>query len=263
MGYAGDGSTMTQPLMWDSATGRRELEPPLVTSLESGVARAINDEGLAVGWAEVSVYGIGGTNQVRRAMLWGEPVSHVLLNIPGFDTSQALDINAGRVIVGWAINNSLVNGQRAMRWVKTFAEDLNTLINPDLGWTLQRATGINNRGAIVGVGIQDDQSNKGWLLTRRIRSIDWQGLPAYVVKIVYGIVDDKPGVVINPHGGVVHYPPLNPAWESLSAVARAELISIASASLLKSRGRRSAKVDQKAAIDAVARGVKQLRGASG
>ena len=255
------GYLLTQPLMWDPTTGRRKLEPPSIFSQQSGSAKAINDEGLAVGWAEVSVYGIGNTNQVMRAMLWNGPVSRVLLNIPGFDVSQALDINAGREIVGWAFNSSLVNGQRAMRWVKTFAEDLNTLIDPDLGWTLQRATSINNHGSIVGVGIHDGQS-KGWLLTRRIRSIDWQALPAYVVQIVFGVVDDKPGVVINPRGEVIHpYPPPNPAWESLSAVARTELISIASASLLKSGRRRGAKIDQKTALDAVARRVKQLRGA--
>ncbi len=43
--------------------------------------------------------------------------------------------------------------------------DLNTLIDPILGWNLEVAYSINDNGWIVGTGINPDGNNKAYLLT--------------------------------------------------------------------------------------------------
>ena len=44
-------------------------------------------------------------------------------------------------------------------------QDLNNLIAPDSGWTLEDATGINDSGQIVGYGINPSGQNDAFLLT--------------------------------------------------------------------------------------------------
>jgi probable HAF family extracellular repeat protein len=69
-------------------------------------------------------------------------------------TSSARSINDNGQIVGFASNSS--NSERTYLFDPTGRgnnKDLNTLIDPSSGWTLNRAYYINDNGWIVGSGI--------------------------------------------------------------------------------------------------------------
>ncbi|MEW4568154.1 PEP-CTERM sorting domain-containing protein [Tautonia sp. JC769] len=113
------------------------------------VARAINDDGLITGHA---------TDASGRDMAFlGRPGALVSLGLlPGGRSSYGLGINAHGEVVG-QVSGSL--GSRAFRWTATDGMvDLNHLIDPDSGWLLQTASGINDAGMIVGTGLKDGVS---------------------------------------------------------------------------------------------------------
>lgn len=76
--------------------------------------------------------------------------------LPGGGFSSARDINDKGQIVGYALSalGSDPNWQKA--WVYRFGlmRDLNTLVNPALGWSITDANGINNNGQIAATGCQ-------------------------------------------------------------------------------------------------------------
>ena len=75
-------------------------------------------------------------------------------------------MNNDEVVVGSF--GAKLEGQRAFVWDKTGGmRDLNALIPPDSGWTLEVATGINDRGEIVGWGDHRGVENAGFLLRPR------------------------------------------------------------------------------------------------
>ncbi len=61
--------------------------------------------------------------------------------------TAAFAINDAGVIVGRS-------GTRAVIWRGLYPVDLNELIPKGWGWQLQCATGINDRGSIVGWGVR-------------------------------------------------------------------------------------------------------------
>ena len=69
--------------------------------------------------------------------------------VAGYSEPEAIN-NAG-IVVGYA---HFVQDGRAFIWDKTKwgLQDLNSLIDPALGWTLQVAEGINDLGQIVAHG---------------------------------------------------------------------------------------------------------------
>jgi uncharacterized membrane protein len=117
-------------------------------------AFGINDSGVAVGVSQ----GLDSSQAVlfRRG--------HVTdLGAPAGDLhSQALAINADGVAVGtsdsdgFTFHAALFTGKDAIR--------LDTLLPPGSGWTLQRATAINDSGQIAGEGTHDGQQ-RAFLLT--------------------------------------------------------------------------------------------------
>lgn len=72
-------------------------------------------------------------------------------------------INRDRVVVGSV--GAGPEAQRAFVWDQGHGlRDLNTLIPAGSNWTLEVASGINDRGEIVGWGDRDDEENVGFLL---------------------------------------------------------------------------------------------------
>ena len=80
----------------------------------------------------------------------------------GGTSSDATAINNAGQVVGTAATSS---GSRAFLWQSPGGmQNLNTLIAPDSGWTLQTATAINQNGQIVGYGTTGGQ-REAYLLT--------------------------------------------------------------------------------------------------
>ena len=71
----------------------------------------------------------------------------------------AYGINEQGMIVG------ATGAQNAFLYVSGILHDLNDLIDPDSGWNLLVAHGINNRGQIAGIGINSIGEEHGFMLT--------------------------------------------------------------------------------------------------
>jgi probable HAF family extracellular repeat protein len=108
-------------------------------------SRAMDISGLLV----VGIADIAGN--IPRAALWTLTPSGTLGSttnlgtLPGAINSAALAVNATGTVVG----NS---GDAAFVWSANVMFDLNTRIAADSGWHLQRASGIDDAGRIVGTG---------------------------------------------------------------------------------------------------------------
>jgi len=151
-------------------------------------AYGINDSGQVVGMA-ASV----GHSYPHAVLFAGGAVSD-LGTLPGGTNSSATAINALGQIVGWSFADGgtdphaflLTNGQMldlglgsalaindngdtvgsgAFFYSAGVRSDLNALIDPTLGWTLQDATGINDKGQIVGYGLSPAGETHAFLLT--------------------------------------------------------------------------------------------------
>jgi hypothetical protein len=127
-------------------------------------AYAINDLGTTVGYAEkydAANHDFLGT----RAVLWdaGDTTATELgnlgTNVNGVTTSYAYAINAADTVVGYAYKfdeSGDYLGQCAVYWgTDGVAVDLNTLIDPDSGWTLISANAISDTSWIAGIGLFD------------------------------------------------------------------------------------------------------------
>lgn len=101
----------------------------------------------------------------QPAQAGGTTGSTIDLGTLGGSESIALKMNAWGVVVGRA-EISPNNASRAFVYTECSAMvNLNTLIPSNSGWVLEMATGINDKGQIVGVGSKNGVSNKGFLLT--------------------------------------------------------------------------------------------------
>jgi probable HAF family extracellular repeat protein len=119
--------------------------------------QAINDAGIVVGAAD----SMGVTYAARWSAASGGWQS--LGTLGGGGSSYATAINAGGDIVGGAF----FGPNRSTAFLFTEAGgmlDLNRLLDPGSGWSLTTATGINDRGQIVGNGYFYGES-RGYLLS--------------------------------------------------------------------------------------------------
>ncbi len=132
-------------------------------------ANDINAYGQVVGrsYSSISTY---------QAFLWtpstqnGTAGSMVALDDGPFYGIAPQGINSQGQVVGWGGLTFPPGGTRAFVWTPTDANgstgatvDLNTLLDPDssTGWILWEATGINDKGQIVGYGMYDPDGPGG------------------------------------------------------------------------------------------------------
>jgi probable HAF family extracellular repeat protein len=113
------------------------------------------------------------------ATLWNGVVPTALGTLNGFPISTAFDINNAGQVVGFSIGLGLFP-DRATFWNKSAALDLNKLLNASgIGWWLMGANAINDRGEIVGVGMDPMGRREAFLLTpcARCSPVDTLPLP--------------------------------------------------------------------------------------
>lgn len=145
-------------------------------------ARAINDSGQIVGWANTAPPGynhavlwsngvmtdlgtlgghsyayainnngqiVGNSSSPYHATLWSNGVITDLGTVAGGNWSEAYAINNSGQVVGYSQTST---GQRATLWSNGSAVDLNTLVTLGNGVILNEAHGINDAGQIVANG---------------------------------------------------------------------------------------------------------------
>jgi hypothetical protein len=120
---------------------------------------AVNSAGTASGWAEKYT---AGTYLGSRAVRWdalGTVTELGNLGTTGGGTfCRAYAMNDAGATVGWAneYEGGTYVGDRAVLWNSDgVAFDLNTLIDPDSGWTLFEADGISDTNWVSGIGLFD------------------------------------------------------------------------------------------------------------
>jgi probable HAF family extracellular repeat protein len=91
------------------------------------------------------------------AFLWENGVRQEL----GMFSAAAIN-NQGQIV---GSSNGGFLDSFALLWDDGMLTDLNTLIDPDLGWLLSSASSINEKGQIVGNGINPDGERRAFLLT--------------------------------------------------------------------------------------------------
>ncbi|MCB9838721.1 MAG: hypothetical protein H6813_05230 [Phycisphaeraceae bacterium] len=106
-------------------------------------ARAINESAQVVGYA------VNGAGQPHAFLAQLNPDGSAMpmsdLGELGGGSSYAYDINGSGVIVGTSDSRAFVIDGGAM-------QDLNGLVSPAASWRLDRATGVNDSGQIIGSG---------------------------------------------------------------------------------------------------------------
>ncbi|MFT5423936.1 MAG: putative membrane protein [Phycisphaerales bacterium] len=131
---------------WDVGV---EIGIPAIRS--SAAANAINNRGKIVGSA-----GDGKGHVFEAAVFTLDPKNPVewLGKLPKFDESIALDVNDSGLIVGQCVKYTPTGAEeRAVVWINGQIMDLNTIVHGNSGFRrLHSATGLNNKGDIVGYG---------------------------------------------------------------------------------------------------------------
>jgi probable HAF family extracellular repeat protein len=93
---------------------------------------------------------------ISHATLWDGGKAKDLGSVPGFSDSYAADLNNKGDVVGLILREAPVRaeaGQRAFLYRNGRMVNLNDMIPKSSGWLLLNATGINDRGQIVGWGL--------------------------------------------------------------------------------------------------------------
>jgi probable HAF family extracellular repeat protein len=124
-----------------------------------------------LGGSRSTAYGINNSGQVvggaftvtnsEHAFLYSDGTMTDLGTMGGLE-SRALGINDGGQIVGWTEG---LLAEHAFVYDHGVMTDLNSVTDTNLGWTLELATAINNRGYIVGIGTHPAGTLRGFLLT--------------------------------------------------------------------------------------------------
>jgi len=135
-------------------------------------ANAINDAGQITGYADLT-----GDFFACHAFLYDNG-KMIDLGALGEGYSYGLAINNLGQVVGYSTLTplDLEYEQHAFLYTDGRMLDLNTLIDPDSGWILLEATGINDAGQIVGNGLFDGQYH-AFLLTPTANGYDLSSVP--------------------------------------------------------------------------------------
>jgi probable HAF family extracellular repeat protein len=130
---------MFRAFIWSSATG------PLVFGTlggRSSYANGLSDSGVVVG---SSITRSGDLHAYRS-----DAAGMQDLGTLGGNLSAAYGVNSAGTIVGYSYTAE--NAMHAFVWTGGMLYDLNALVSPGSGWTLESAFGINELGQIVGSG---------------------------------------------------------------------------------------------------------------
>jgi len=149
VGYSyNPGDVGAQAVQWNGTS-----TPTILGGLGGTISSAagINNSGQVVGLS----YSSG--DATEQAVLWNGTSTPTVLSGLGGTWSVASAINNSGLAVGYSYNFGVKTGLgRAVMWTLqnggSVVTDLNTLINPALGFTLEVATAINDKGQIVGYG---------------------------------------------------------------------------------------------------------------
>jgi len=181
------GKQRTEPVLWQNGSLR-----PLGACC-GGSAKSVNERGEAIGdaydeqgryyaflWTEAAgLQRIGPPNRFSSAVALNNLGHVVIESFPGilfYDAGSLISvrlapkfpshpraINDCDVMVG--AYGPFADAYRAFAWEKSGGFfDLNSRIAPGVGWKLESATGINNRGEIVGKGDPPGAEDTGFLL---------------------------------------------------------------------------------------------------
>jgi probable HAF family extracellular repeat protein len=119
-------------------------------------ANALNDVGTVVGFSLTS-------SGSRHAFVFTD---HIIdLGTLGGPSSAASGVNLSGTLVGGSNIDSAQDNHGFVYSAATGMVDLNTLIDPALGWDIQSAAAINNSGQIAASGINPDGLEHAVLLT--------------------------------------------------------------------------------------------------
>lgn len=150
-------SGQLQAVLWH---GRRLTVLRGLPGRRAAQANAVNDRGQVAGSS-----GLGYAGERRHAVLWQSGNPRDLGTLPGDTDSAAAAINSAGTVVGSSSHVVKAGLQsRAFLWQSGRMLDLTALLAPHSGWHLASATGINDRGQIVGYG-QRNGKPRGFLLT--------------------------------------------------------------------------------------------------
>ncbi len=158
------GGSLGKPFVYTSASGMQFLPFLGYGVSDFAVASGVNDSGWVVGSSLAT-----NTGSALHAVCWksGQVFDLGTIAIPDIgSSSQAIAVNNAGQIVGNA--SVFVSGNpriRAFYHDSTYQmQDLNDLIDPASGWTLEFATSINDSGQIAGSGLFGGIKH-GFLLT--------------------------------------------------------------------------------------------------
>ena len=155
VGYSGLSFGVTHAFLWEND---RMIDLGTLPGYNGSSAYDINDAGQAVGASANNI------TQQERATLWSNGQVTDLGTLGGNKTA-AVDINNKGQVVGFG--NTTGNGGLAhgFIWEDGIMADINSLIAADSGWFLQQINGINERGQMVGQGINSATGKQhGFLL---------------------------------------------------------------------------------------------------
>jgi uncharacterized membrane protein len=150
----------TRPFLWQRESFQ-VLAAPAAKGLR-GAAYAINEQGQ-----------IAGTDG-QDALLWQKGAVMRLSGLGSLRSAVARGINDAGQVVGRADISHDDQAFRAVLWEKGLPTDLNPLLPPNSGWTLEEARAINHAGMICGTGSHDGKRH-AFLLVPMSRPPGGQG----------------------------------------------------------------------------------------
>jgi probable HAF family extracellular repeat protein len=123
-----------------------------VDNFTRSLANGINDKGQVAGLLFTSSYGHASLWQGGQAMDLGTLSTSASCDGGPPCNSQAAAINNRTQVVGYSQTDDPGHPNHAFLWENGQMIDLNALIHSSSGWVVSQASGINNRGQIVGGG---------------------------------------------------------------------------------------------------------------
>ncbi len=140
---------VTHAFLYSATTGMIDLGTLGGSGFTMG--NSINDSGQVTGGSTTA----GGNT---HAFLYSVTTGIIDLGTLGGSDSAGICINNLGQVAGWS--NTAGGAEDAFLYSNGQMTDLNTLIDPSLGWTLYTANGINDSGEITGIGFIDGQAQR-------------------------------------------------------------------------------------------------------